>query len=128
VLTDQRVIFATQTAKLLQESARQAREAARQSGKGFFGQWGASLVSGRGDRYLGFSPQEILKEDPSNYYLINNQVRSIRLKEIIDTEEGTSEVNMIMNTSGEKIEITFANSNKKQIRQILQQTLGNRVR
>jgi len=41
VLTDQRILFATQTAAMARENARRAKEAPQQQGKGFLGQWGA---------------------------------------------------------------------------------------
>ena len=128
VLTNMRILVAQQTAELMRQNARQAKQAAKEGGKGFFGQWGAVIGSYGSQRYMQMHPQEILNETPGNYFITNNQVRSVRLKENVDPEEGVSEVKMTLTSVGTKLELTYNQASKKQIRQILQQTLGNLVR
>ena len=128
VLTNMRILVAQQTAELMKENARQAKAAAKQSGKGFFGQWGAVVGSYGGQRYMTMQPQEILNETAGNYFIANNQIRSVRLKEKYEPEEGISEVEMTLIAGGSKLELTFNQTRKKHIKQILQQTLGNLVR
>ena len=96
MLTNLRILVAEQTQELMKENARQAKAAAKQSGKGFFGQWGAVVGSYGGQRYMTMQPQEILNETAGNYFIANNQIRSVRLKEKYEPEEGISEVEMTL--------------------------------
>ena len=128
VLTNTRILVAKQTSELMKENARIAKEAAKQSGKGFFGQWGAVMGSSGSHRYLQMQPQAILNENVGNYFIANNQVRSVKIKENYDPETARSEVTLTLNTTPNKIELIYSQGNKKEIKQALQQTLGNLVR
>jgi len=128
VLTNIRILVAQQTSQMMKENARQAKQAAKQNGKGFFGQWGAMLGSNSSQRYLQILPQEILSETAGNYSILNNQIRSVRIKEDYDSEEGTSEVTLTLNTAGGKTELTYTQTSKKELKRALQQTLGGLVR
>jgi len=128
VLTNMRILVAQQTSQIMKENARQAKETAKQSGKGFFGQWGAMIGSYGSQRYLQMHPQEILNETPGNYFIINNQVRGAKVKEYHDNETATSEVKLTLNTVGDKLVLVFRQSNRKEIQNLLRQTLGNMVR
>ncbi|MCG2769586.1 MAG: hypothetical protein L6435_14570 [Anaerolineae bacterium] len=128
VLTNFRILVAQQTSQIMKENARQAKLAAKQSGKGFFGQWGAVIGSYSSQRYLQMLPQEILNETAGNYSILNNQIRSVRIKEDYDPEEGTSEVKLTLNTGSGKTELTYTQTSKKEIKRALQQTLGDMVR
>lgn len=128
VLTPKRILFAQQTKAMLKENAQQAKNSAKQEGKGFFGQMGAMIGSYSGQRYLQMGPDEIINETSGNYFIPNQQVRSIRLKEINDYESGTNTVKMSLKTDTSKLEFNFNNARKRQIKKLLQQTLGNIVR
>ena len=128
VLTNFRILVAQQTSQIMKENARQAKLAAKQSGKGFFGQWGAVIGSYSSQRYLQMHPQEILNETAGNYSILNNQIRSVRIKEDYDPEEGTSEVKLTLNTGSGKTELTYTQTSKKEIKRALQQTLGKLAR
>ena len=128
VLTNIRILVAQQTAPIMKENARQAKLAAKQSGKGFFGQWGAVIGSYSSQRYLQMLPQDILSETAGNYSILNNQIRSVRIEEDYDSEEGTTEVKLTLDTGSGKIELTYTQNSKKEIKRALQQTLGGLVR
>jgi len=128
VLTNLRILVAQQTSQMMQENARQAKLAAKQSGKGFFGQWGAMIGSYSSQRYLQMHPQEILNETDGNYSILNNQIRSVRIKEYNDPEGGRSEVKLTLKTVSGKTGFTYTQSSKNEIKRALQQTLGGLVR
>ncbi len=128
VLTNMRILVAQQTSQIMKENARQAKEAAKQSGKGLFGQWGAVINSYSSQRYLQMHPQEILNETAGNYSIANNQIRSVRIKENYDPEDGRSEVKLTLKTVSGKIEFIYTQTRKREIKRTLRQTLGNLVR
>ena len=128
VLTQTHILFAQQTSTLLKEKAQQARIAAKREGKGFFGQMGAQLGYYKVQRYLQMQPEEIMSETSGNFQIPNQQVSSIRLKRITDGDGVSSGVRMILRTDKSKLEYTFKNAGKKQIKKLLQITLGDLVR
>lgn len=128
VLTQTHILFAQQTSALLKELSQQARTAAKKEGKGFFGQMGAQLGYYKVQRYLQMQPEEILNETSGNFQISNRQVRSIRLKRITDSDGLPGGVKMILRTDKSKLEYTFKNADKKQIKKLLQISLGDLVR
>jgi hypothetical protein len=127
VLTNLRILVAQQTPERMKENARLAKENARQSGKGFFGQWGAVVGSYGSQRYLQMHPQQILDETPGNYFIANNQIRSVRIKEDYDPEDVRNDVTLTIEAVNGKFAFNYTNVGKRELKQALAQTLGNRV-
>ena len=129
VLTDLRILLAKQTSQMMKENARQAREAAKQSGQGLLSQWGAVIASNSSSqRYLQMNPQQILGETAENYALTNNQILSVRVSERVDQERAAREVRLRIKTTGGKLQFVYAQASRGEIKQTLQQTLGDKVR
>jgi hypothetical protein len=128
VITNLGILVAQQTSQIMQENTRQAKETAKQSGKGFFGQWGAMLGSNNSQRYLQLNPQAILNETAGNYFIANNQIRSVKIKENYDPEDGRNDVKLTFDTVSGKMEFSYTQISKKELKKALQQTLGNLVR
>ena len=82
VVTDQRLIGARITDELMKSIVEQARAAAKASGSGFFGQWGAQLKASfaLGQRYCAMTPEAILAETPGNWALLPGQVSAIKVQ------------------------------------------------
>jgi hypothetical protein len=81
VVTNQRMIFATLTSKMLSDAAMQARDQAKAEGKGFFGQWADQMrgTFGFTNRYLSMAPDAVLAETPGNFALQNNTISEIKV-------------------------------------------------
>ena len=82
VVTDQRLLAARITDDLLKRVAAEARTAAKASGSGFLGQWGAQIKASFaiGQRYAAMSPEAILAETPGNWALLPGHVGSIKVE------------------------------------------------
>lgn len=82
VVTDQRLLAARVTDELVKSIAEQARARAKESGSGFFGQWGAQLKASfaLGQRYCAMAPEAILAETPGNWALSPGQVSTIKVE------------------------------------------------
>ena len=128
VVTSHRLIFAHQTGQMMKENARRAKEQARQEGKGFFGQWGAVLGSGGGDHYLGMHPQTILNEHSNNFFLMNNQVQSVRIKHEHDAQTEMTTYRIEFKAASGKTRLTYRQLDVGRAKQLLKQVLGNVVR
>lgn len=129
VLTSHRLIFALVTNQMLQEAAAEAKQQARQQGKGFLSQWGAVMTSGLrfAQRYLHMAPNAILAEHSENFYFLHNQVQQVRLKDS-DPDEPNDRDQVEFHTTGGKHRFTISYGSLKDIREALKPLYGKRVR
>lgn len=128
VLTNLRLLFAAQTQKMMADNVKQARDAAKQQGAGFFKQWGAQLGANSGQQYLGMQPQQILAETPGNYFLPANQLRRIHLKEVDDDDGGTTQYFIEFEAVSGKQKFRLNHMRTRELKKQLQQYYGNIVR
>ncbi len=126
VLTNYRVIFAMQTNQMLQEQVRQARAGAKQEGKGFFGQWGAQLSAGS-TYYQHKSPGSILAEQPGNFFIPHNQLRSVKFRVIHGGDESSDDYRLDFEAVTGKVSVMFTMIDQKKAKQALTQVLGEKV-
>jgi hypothetical protein len=127
VVTDRRIIFATQTSQMMQENAKMARESAKSQGKNFLSQWGAVIHSNNGQHYLQMTAEAIVGENPGNFSLYHNQIRSVKFHYYSDEENNASEYRMTIDTVSGKINLVFNLLDEKQAKKVLKQVLGNVV-
>jgi hypothetical protein len=82
-VTESRYIFAKLTSDLLKKAAAEANEKGKEEGKGFMGRWGDQITATLlyGDRYLGLSADEVLKENSENFAIGFTDIKSISFKE-----------------------------------------------
>ena len=82
-VTDSRCIFAKLTADLLKKAAAEANEAGKAEGKGFLGRWGdqMSATMGYGNRYMNYTPDQVLQETKDNFAINFTDIKSIDFKE-----------------------------------------------
>ena len=118
----------TLDSQMMKEIARLAKEQARQQGKGFLGQWGAMIGSGGGDHYLNMQPQAILNEHPNNFFLMNNQIQSVRIRRDHDQQTGQTRHRIEFKAASGKTRLVYQNLDEGRAKQLLQQVLGKAVR
>ncbi len=128
VLTNYRTIFAIQTNQMMQNQVRQARDQAKQQGKGFFGQWGAQF-SAASSYYLQQPPQAILAEQPGNFFIPNNQLRSVKFNAIrnADPDNASTEYRLDFDAVSGKVSLMFNMIDQKKAKQLLTQVFGDRL-
>jgi hypothetical protein len=82
-VTDSRCIFARLTADLLKKAAAEANETGKAEGKGFLGRWGdqISATMGYGNRYLNYTPEQVLQETSGNFAINFADIKSIDFRE-----------------------------------------------
>jgi hypothetical protein len=126
VLTNYRVIFAMQTNQMLQEQVRQARAEAKGEGKGFFGQWGAQL-SASTKYYQHKPPEAILAEQPGNFFIPHNALRSVKFHMVHGGENSPDEYRLEFDAVSGKVSVIFTMLDQKKAQQALTQVLGEKV-
>lgn len=130
VFTSLRVLFAAQTAEMMKANVMQARDAAREQGKGFFGQWGAQFGANAGREYLQRSPQDILAEQPTNFFLAVNQLRRMHLWEAQSSDDDSVRISYYIEfeTGAGKHKFSINDLDLRAWKQQLQQLYGSIVR
>lgn len=124
VITDQRLVFALQTKETQNQDVKNAREQAKQAGKGFFGQVGAQMATRSGEKYLSLAPNLILAETPQNFAVNLNEVVKISTYRA-DFEDNTPDTLEIKTVSQN---MKFFISNSYNVEKQLKAVLGSKVR
>ena len=127
VLTNYRVIFAQLTSQVQNEQVREARDAAKAQGKGFFGQWGAQLKTIGGQQYLQMTPQAILAEQPDNFYILINQLRQVKIHSpspVFRSENKEEPTRIEFDAISGKTTLLFNQIDERHAKQLLKQVLG----
>jgi hypothetical protein len=124
VVTDRRLIFARQTKEMQSADVNNARERAKQEGKGFFGQIGAQMGTRSGDKYLAIAPNLILTENAQNFSIDLNQVTKIATYHA-DFEDNSPDTMEVI-TPGQKYKFNIQNAYN--VERELKQFLGQKVK
>lgn len=128
VFTDLRVIFAHQTTQMMSENVKRARDEAEQQGKGFFGKWGAQFGANSGKHYWHMPPQQILAEQPTNFAINREHLRSIRMRQEYTDENAPDSYQMEFDTVAGKHKFKFGHLNTRELKKQIQSIYGNIVR
>ena len=128
VFTNLRIIFAHQTTQMMSENVKRARQEAEQEGKGFFGKWGAQMGANSGKHYWQMEPLLILAEQPTNFSINREQLRSIRMRQEYSDENSPDTYQMEFDTVAGKHKFKFGSLNMRELKKLFQQIYGNIVR
>ncbi|MBN1248128.1 MAG: zinc ribbon domain-containing protein [Anaerolineae bacterium] len=134
VATPSRLIFAYLDSRQMQEFVAQARAAAKAQGKGFFGQIGAQLgwVRLLEQQLANTPPDQILAQNPNSFFIPNQAISKVQLRESVDTEDQTTNfIQVVIHTASGKQRFqlpTGMNVSRRELKRRFQQTLGDIVR
>jgi len=121
IVTPSNLVFAYLSPQLQKTAVQQAREQAKQRGKGFFGQWGAQLawMSVLHDQYRKMSMEAILSQYPGSFVIPRNQIQKVRFKDQYDQESGNRTQEIILRTAGGKYRFKLLAGNMRAVKQLL---------
>lgn len=122
-ITNQRLIFALQTKEMQNQDVKNARDQAKQQGKGFLGQVGAQMATRYGDKYVGMPPHLILVENPQNFAISINDV--VKISTFTGDSEDNTPDTMEIKTTTQKMK--FVISNAYSVEKQLKAVLGSKV-
>jgi len=126
ILTNQRLILAQITGDMMKEAIKQAREQAKNEGKGFFGQWADQLKASTAfaDRYYHMEPSAALSETQGNFSVQNSSVSEVKLKLKDASNSQEFEVEIKSSSGKHKFRMDENNDYVK----LLKQVYGDRVK
>ncbi len=131
VVTNYRLIFAEKTNDMVKQEIERAKAQAEANGAGFFGKWKASAATGFNfhNRYYNIPLQAILQENPNNYEIRPEQIKSIKVRSgHHDQRYGTTSPNkMVIKWTGGKEKYSFENLDTDKVKNILFQVIGSKV-
>jgi hypothetical protein len=131
VVTPGRLVFASVTSKMMQEAIATARREAKDQGKGFLGRFAAQMawsdVICR--QYQAMPVDVILTQYPGSFFIPNNQIKKVRLKEgEVEEDSATQKAQMTVETMSGKYKFNFSGIGIGNSRQVLRQVLGGVVK
>jgi hypothetical protein len=105
IVTERRTIFAKLTNEIANEAVKMRRSGAESEGKGFFGKWAAQMkgMNNYSDRYIKYTPEQLLNETQGNFALDNSMVRKIKVQDNTDDEGGAAEYGIEIETAANKL-------------------------
>jgi hypothetical protein len=126
IVTPSRLVFAYVSPQLQKAAVQQAREQAKQQGKGFFGQWGAQLawLGVLHDQYRRMSMQAVLSQYPGSFVLERHQIQKVRYRDHYDQDSGNTTREIILRTVGGKYRFKLLTGNVREVKKLLRQALG----
>ena len=133
IITDQRTIFAQLTSKMLKEAAAEAQKKGKEEGKGFFSRWAAQLKStmAYSERYWNILPDEALNENPGNFAIPNQEIKSLKIKHKHESSwgnEAEQSITEIKIESARKKDTYNIDGYNKDIQNMLKNVFGDRAK
>lgn len=104
VVTNERSIFAQLTSAMLNAQVAEAKNKAKEEGKGFFGQWGAQLKTSfnYAKKYESMKPNDILKETEKNFEIKNSEIEKVKYKWYQDQDAARNYYDITIKTNSDK--------------------------
>ena len=128
VITDRRLIFAQVTNELLKQ---EREKVVGNSGGGLMSKWKASMSSHFNfhERYYNMNPDSALQENPENYQISPEQIRSIKLNSSQAwSNDGKQKPNkMVIKWSGGKNKYNFNKVSTGEVKKTLRPLLGSKL-
>ena len=121
IVTPSRLVFAHVSPQLQKAAVQQAREQAKQQGKGFFGQWGAQLawMDVLRDQYRRMSMDAVLSQYPGSFVIPRHQIQRVRFKDHYDQDSGNTTREIILRTAGGKLRFKLLAGNMRAVKKLL---------
>ncbi len=123
IVTQDQSIFAKLTSEIMKNVVEDARQQAKEKGKGFFGQWGGQIAGGMNyaQRYLSMVPDEILKENPANFSIPNSSIDSVKVRYRESGDEdcaSSSEWTVTIQARSQKLKFNYGNNPKDELKRV----------
>jgi hypothetical protein len=130
LITPRRLVFAVITAEQQKWAAEQAKENARQQGKGFLKQWGAAVTSINflADTYRAMPVPQTLSHHPDNFYIDLSQIERVKTKFNWDIDAPNTPDEVEIRYAGGKLKFELAGCGARDVKEALRPLLGSRVK
>jgi len=136
ILTQEQIVLANLSDKMIKEATAEAFKKAKDEGKGYFAQVESAMTALNGlcSKYYSPTISEILAESNENFSISNDEVKKLRFisyNTVVndDTLNQNAKSELIIETNKEKIKLILANSdNDKLVSQNSKQIFGDKLK
>ena len=131
IVTSNRLVFAAVSSQTMRAAVEAARQEAREQGQGRFGQFAAQLswVNALSRQYQTMPIDTILSTYPGSFYLANAEIKKIKLTTATsDDDDPSPKADLAIDALSGKHKFEIPSQAIKDARQILQQTLNDKVK
>jgi hypothetical protein len=124
------MVFVPVSSQEMRDAVRAARDEAKAQGRGLLGQMAAQMgwVDVIGARYRSLGVDAVLAQSPDSFYILNNQVSRIRLRETVDDDDATHNLEMTVESAGGKHRFDVSKAPGGNVKRRLKQALPHAVR
>lgn len=129
VVTNQRLVFAEMSNKMMNEAVKEMNRRAKAAGKGLLGVIGAQMgwMNVLVEKYSSIGPDAALAESKENFFIPNNTIQKVTIWEE-DNEDGPSWTMCKIEAVSGKYEYRLTGGNGNEARKILRNAIGAAVR
>jgi len=125
------LIIAQLTKKMMNEEIKKVSESSKEQGDGILKRMASTMTAGYKihEKYFTMTAEQIRNETEGNVFITNESVKKIRIRMGHIHEDGRNqpnEIKIVWDTGKQKY--TFNQINAKQAKDLLQQTLGTKVK
>lgn len=130
MVTSARLVFVPIGGEEMKQALAEARERAKQAGKGFFGQWGAQLgwLSVVQERLMAMPVDTILASRPGSFSIPLSTIRQVKINLDRSDEHTPNILRLIIETQAGKQSYELTSGGPKEVRALLKQALGDSVK
>lgn len=131
IITDSNLIIAQMTNAMVNEEIKKVREESKDKGDGILKKMASTMTAGYHihERYFTMKTEQILNENSGNFIISNDSIKKIRIKMGQIYEDGKNQPNTLkIICNNAKYKYTFTQINSKQVKELLTQTLGSKVK
>ncbi|HMA83419.1 MAG TPA: hypothetical protein VKP59_04235 [Candidatus Thermoplasmatota archaeon] len=131
IITDEGIIVAQLTNKMLKEEAKKTSQDSKASGEGFLKRIGNQMATRATfhERYLSMSKDQIINETEGNFFISEPEIKKIRIKtgqHYQDDKSTPHQLKIMWNSGKEKFSFTQITTNEA--KKILEQLVGKKVK
>ena len=131
IIFDDKIIIAQLTKAMMNEEVKKAAEESKNKGEGMMKRWASTMKVGfhLHERYFSMNSDQIMNETPGNIILMNDAIKSVRIKMGQTYQDGRHQPNTIkIDEINGKLKYTFTMMTAKEAKDILLQSLGSKVK
>jgi len=130
IVTPARLAFALMPQEMMNDAVRQTQEQAKREGKGFLARVAAQMgwLDIIVQRYAAMPVEQALAEHSENFFLRNDQIRTVKIEHRRDSKTHVSSNHLIIEALPGKYQFELKAGGREETRQLLESVLGAAVR
>lgn len=130
MVTSARLVFVPIGGEEMKQAMAEARERAKQAGKGVFGQWGAQLgwLSVVQERLMATPVDTTLASRPGSFSIPLSTIRCVKINVDRSVENSPNILRLIIETQAGKQSYELTSGGPKEVKALLKQALGDIVK